>query len=83
MKTIEISYKGNLYCVRVKRVNAFPNDVFEIDFSNSTELTAMMESPVFIEEKSDILALPEAKNIDQRELLNRFVIGIQENYPIN
>ena len=83
MKTMPISYNGDLYYVRVKRVHAFPNDVFEIEFSNRTELIAIMESPVFIKEKSDMLALPEAKNIDQRELLNIFVIEIQENYPIN
>ena len=80
MKTIKISYNGALFDILVKRVNAFPNDVFEIEFSDKAELTAIMESPVFIIEKSDRLSLPEVQNIDQRELLQSFAEGINEVY---
>ena len=80
MKTVRINYNGVSYHIQIKRVNANPNDVFEIEFSDKAELTAIMESPDFIIEKSDRLSLPEVQNIDQRELLQSFAEGINEVY---
>ena len=82
MKTIKICYKGAPFDIGVKRVNAFPNDVFAIGFSDYPGLTAILGSPVFITEKLDRLSFPEVQNIDQRELLMSFANGIEENYPI-
>ena len=79
MKTIKISYKGAPFDIRVKRVNAFPNDVFEIEFSDNPGLTAILDSPVFIIEKSELLSLPEVQNINQRELLMSFAEVIEES----
>ena len=76
METIKISYQGKTFKVQFSRIKAFPNDVFKIDFEENSELIKVMESPVYITEKPDRLALPEVQNNDQRELLMSFAEGI-------
>jgi len=82
MKTISINYSNESFKVQVTRINAFPNDVFKIEFEENPTLIEVMESPVYITEKPDRLSFPEVQNAEQIDLLKSFTLAIEENYSI-
>lgn len=82
MKTIGIYYDGKPFAVQLSRIKAYQYDVFKIDFEKNKKLVEILESPVFIIEKSNRLSFQDVQNTDQRELLMSFAEGIEGNHPI-
>lgn len=80
MKKINIEYSDEIFEVCLSKISAFPNDVFMIEFENNPKLLAVLQSPIYILEKTNVLSFPDVKNTEQIDLLRSFALGIEENY---
>lgn len=79
MRIINIKYLDDVFKVRLSKINAFPNDVYKIEFEKNPNLFAVLQSPVYIMEKTNVLSFPDVKNTEQIDLLMSFAEGIEEN----
>lgn len=82
MKKINIEYLDEVFVVSLSKINAFPNGVYKMEFENNSKLLAVLQSPVYILEKPDVLSFPYVKNTEQIDLLRSFAQEIEENYSI-
>lgn len=79
MKVINIEYLDEVFEVNLSKINAFPNDVFKVEFENNPKLLEVIQSPIYITEKPDVLSFPDVKNTEQIDLLMSFALGIEKN----
>jgi hypothetical protein len=84
MKKIIVTYMGKIFEVNISKENAFPNNLLKVEFENNPELLAVLESPIFIEEKKDLLSFThiEVKNQDQIDLLGSIASGIVNQFYV-
>jgi|GEM_PF-5680255 len=82
MKIINIEYLDDVLEVSLSKINAFPNDVYKIEFEKNPNLFAVFQSPVYILQKPTVLSFPDVKNTEQIDLLMSFAQVIEENYSI-
>jgi hypothetical protein len=72
MKTININYMNRSYNINVTKVNAYPNNLLKVEFDDELKLLDIIESPIYIEMKNNILSFThvETNSLVQLELLN-------------
>ncbi len=60
------------YNINVTKVNAYPNNLLKVEFDDELKLLDIIESPIYIEMKNNILSFThvETNSLVQLELLN-------------
>ena len=80
MKNIIIEYSGESFEVSVTKIYAYPNNVYKIEYSNIRKLFLIIQSPVYIEVKDNIVSFQDVNNTEQIDLLKCFWQAIEDNY---
>jgi hypothetical protein len=82
MKKIKIELWGKIFEINVEKIITFPNTVYLIEYSKSSNLNTIVQSPIYIVEKDKIFAFQNNANIEYVDLLMSISKGIEENYNI-
>jgi len=82
MKKIKIDLLGKIFEISIEKINTFPNTVYLIEYSKSSKLNIIVQSPIYIVEKDEIFAFQNNSNIEYVDLLMSISKGIEENYNI-
>ena len=82
MKNIKIDLFGEIFEISIEKFNTFPNTVYLIEYSKSSNLNTIVQSPIYIVEKDNIFAFQNNTNIEYVDLLMSISKGIEENYNI-
>ncbi len=85
MKKIKIIYKGETFEVNISKEKAYPNSLYKVEFENISKLSEILQSPIYIEEKKNLLSFIhiDAKTHDQIDLLGSIASGIENQYYQN
>ena len=82
MKNIKIDLLGKIFEISIEKINTFPNTVYLIEYSKSSNLNTIIQSPIYIVEKDKIFAFQNNANIEYVDLLMSISKAIEENYNI-
>ena len=85
MKKINIIYKGDTFEVNISNEKAYPNSLFKVEFGDNSKLSEILQSPIYIEEKKNLLSYIhiDSKTQDQIDLLGSIASGIENQYYQN
>ncbi len=82
MKKITIKFQEESFEIDVSKIVAFPNNVFLIEYSNTSILFSIIQPPFYIIEKGNVFSFQDDLNSKHIDLLHSISNGIEENYNL-
>lgn len=79
MKKIIIKFKGDLFDINITKILAYPDNVYLIEYPNKSVLSSIIQPPIYIIEKENILSFQDEANLKYIDLLHSISQGIEEN----